>query len=408
MTVPRTFNRAIRILPAAACGAGAIFATEAAHADTYFTASVASGLRASTSPYTGAPGTPGGVAVSLDIQPRLTIKQSSSEIDIAASGSLNQYIKNYGSDYRFGGSIAASKRVSSQVSLNANASYGVSRSSYGGRIFAGDRLAQTQPIFQELLIDDPSLLGNRSRIKSLNAGAGFSYRPSERDSLSLNAEFAQTRTADIASSNYRSLQVQGGYSRVVSASTSLRASVSVSKSTYRNSAAGNGSVVSPQLGADIRLSEKLNLSVMAGVSISRTDLGNGVKVTSHSLSGNARLCSHSSRDSYCFSGSIGRQPTAFNGLTSVTRITFDASRKLSSRSSLSGTVSYHKSSDSGLVGRNFSTSYLIASASLSRQFNQRIYGFVSPSVEKALNFPTPRKTNYAINIGVRFVLGDQR
>src|SRR3546814_766867 len=170
---------------------------------------------------------------------------------------------------------------------------------------------------------------------------------------------------------------------------------------YLGRRTGDSVILSPRAGIRQQLSDRLSLVADAGISYVRTKLGNGSHSTLVSFAGSVGLCDRLPNRSLCVSAGRSAQPTALGGVSTVTTasVNYDARLSRVDRVSLAGRYGRTNEDGVGLPGVRI-TDFLGASATYSRDLNDRIAFTVTPGYSKIFDDVQPPSANSSLMFGV--------
>ena len=168
----------------------------------------------------------------------------------------------------------------------------------------------------------------------------------------------------------------------------------------------DGTVIAPTVGIKTQINPRLSLEAGAGLSFSRV---NGLTGRDTSLVPSARvvLCETNVDNKNCIRISRGSQPTAANGLTTVTTVSVSHTQKLSQWDQLSIGANYTRSDRSSIGRTRQGYELLTASASYDHSFNRRFAAFVNPSYTRLFDSNVRRRADVAVLIGLRYRIGSE-
>ena len=399
------------MLKNAAAGGSAVIVALAiatpAFAETRTSMVVAGDGSVESNPYAVSTGSSATASVGAQVDPKIAIVTATSTLALHGTARVQQYTSRYGTEVSGGAAADYVQHLSDHTTLNAAVGYHTSLSGVRDQLSLRiDPTDTTTP--PDLVLIDPSLIGQRLRNQSLNASAGLSFMTSARDTLSLSSGYNQSWVKGTAGNDFRFITGQANFSHVLSAHSSVNASVSYGSSHYFNTASGDSTTISPQVGISTVLGARMMLLLQGGATFVRINQGNGTKRNVTAFSGQVNLCRHGEYDDFCLAASRAAQPTLFGGMRNLTRLSFDYSRKLSERNRLSLQADYSRGDGSYLPSSTSLASLVGGSASFSRQFNRRFSGFVTAGAQKAYDTNTQRPVNAFGRIGLRYLFGDDR
>ncbi len=349
-------------------------------------------------------------SVTLGVSPTLLVADELGETRLSGDLRLTQYLQRYGTDVSAALDAATVRNLDPRTKLRLSAAARTSRSATrDGLIFAGTPDDGTVPLFPPgLPVIDTTLAGTRTRITSIETGVSISHLIDERSAVGAGVELAGTYIDGNGGFDYRSASTYVDYQRQVALRTSLSVGVQLSAVDYLGRRTGDSKIVSPRLGVQHQLSDRVSVSADAGISYVRTNIGGGYseRVT---FAGNIGLCDRSANRALCLSAGRSAQPTALGGVSTVTTASLNYDARLSRVDRLSLGARYGRTNQDGAgLPLVRVTDFVGASATYSRDLNDRIAFTVTPSYSKIFDDVLPRRANYALMGGLTFKLGKRR
>lgn len=407
MTIARSRIVAARAAPLFACSALGLLAADPALASTRTSVVVTAGTKVETAPYEDVGSPPVGVAVSVGVMPTVRFDSGTSTVALTGNGRIDQYIEHYGNDISGAVGLAGNTRLSSKTSLSGSLGFQSSRRSYNDRLLSRPDPAvevEFEPLVPALLAD-PSLLGTRNRSNTFSASAGLSHVLNARDSVSVAGSYSRGWTDSPLGQDFDQYGGQIGYSRRLSAATSLQLGFAASHSSYSLGAPGT-TVLTPSVGISTTLKNRWVLSVSGGASISMVETAPGLTTTRTGFSGSASACRRDERGGFCLNAARAMQPTFLGDVRAQTEFGASYSRRLSARDNISASATYSRTDGSVVSGvRGNAQDVLSGGLGYSRRFSQRLNGFASASLSKLLRASGNRRANFGVNVGVSYVFG---
>jgi hypothetical protein len=390
-------------LAALAMAPGSLCVGTPASADTRMGADVSAGGSIETNPYL----TNGGstdIAGSLQIDPWLKLSDNISSLDLRGDLSLKRYTKSSnGTDITGTAVLAASHRLSPYFSISGGVNYLTSRNGINlGFANVGPNDPVPPPTTS---LPDISLGGTRTTTHSVSANLGLSARLTELDQLGAN--FTASRSTYNSSAGRDFTYLNGGlnYSRTLSPRIALTASVRYGKSNYINTRAGDGTIITPEVGFNMTLSANMTLGASLGASLSRSTRADGTTVKSTSLSGDARLCRSLRSGAMCLVAARSAQPTALGSINTITSVSVAYDTRLGARDTINFSLGFNSSDDDAALTTGPETSkYYSAGGTWSHSFSRRLSTYVSPSYSRILN-SSKSYNSFRLSAGLRFSFG---
>jgi hypothetical protein len=396
----RPFRLAIlTIAPASVCFAAP------AYADTRIGMNVAAGATIDSNPYLTDRSTD--IAGTLQASPNVQISNDVSSLNLRGDVLIRQFIKSSnGNDITGTATLAGTHRFSPYFSVNSGVSY---LTSSNGLNLGFANVGPTDPLPPPTTpLPDITLGGTRTRTHMLSANAGFSLRASPRDQISANFTASRNTFNAAAGSAGRDFDFLNGglnYSRTLSRRISATASVRYGRSNYMDTRVGDGTIITPEVGFDMTLNDKMTLSASLGASFSRSSLGDGRTVKATSLSGQARLCRSLPGGGVCAVAARTAQPTALGSINVVTSVGVNYNRRLSARDAMTINLGFNNSNDDlTLITGSRNSNFYSAGANWSRTLNRRLSMYVSPSYSRITD-PSRTYDSLRLAIGLRLSFG---
>lgn len=346
-------------------------------------------------------------SVSLGISPSLLVEDELGETRITGNVRATQYLQRYGSDVSATLDAATVRKLDARTTVRLFAAASTARSATrDGLIFGTGPNDLPDPLVPPgLPVIDTTLAGTRSRVTTIATGITAAYLLDEVSSVNAGIELNGTYIDNDGGFDYRSASAQLGYQRTLSARTSVTLGTQFGAVDYLGRRTGDSKIVSPRVGIQQQLSERLSLSADAGISYVRTDIGAGHSERV-SFAGSVGLCDRSTNRSLCVSAGRSAQPTALGGVSTVTTASLNYDARLSRVDRVSLGARYGRTNQDGeglpLVRV---TDFIGASVTYSRDLNDRIAFTVTPSYAKIFDDIQPRRANYALMVGLTLKLG---
>jgi opacity protein-like surface antigen len=263
----------------------------------------------------------------------------------------------------------------------------------------------------DLPAPDITAAGRRSRVTSLSSGASLDHALSARDSLSLGITAGITRSEDRLGGDYQTAGGSAFFRRMISERTGMFASLRGGLADYRNSTQGDGFFLTPMLGLDYRLSDRLSVNVSAGVSFTSVENGIGGRVRKTNVAGELALCRRETNGSICAAVSRRAQPTLYGGITTATNANVIYTRNLSDRDQLSFGGGFGRSEGgistrSNVAGRP--RELVSTFVDYRHELSDRLSGFITPRYERIFDRTAEDRHNFAIIAGITYRIGSVR
>ena len=349
-------------------------------------------------------------SATIGLSPSVFIEDELGETRLRGDLRLTQYLQRYGSDISGALEAATIRRLDERTQLEIGVSARTSRSALrDSLIFApipGDTPGPLVPPVSPVL--DTTLAGTRARTTSIGTNIGIAHQLDEFSSVSAGFELNGTYIGNDAGFDYRSASTSLGYQRKLSPRTTVTLGTQVGGVDYLGRRTGDSLIVSPRVGVQQQLSERMNLIADAGISFVRTAVigGHSERVT---FAGSVGLCDRGPNRSLCLSASRSAQPTALGGVSTVTTAALSYDARLSRVDRLGLGVRYGRTNEDG-AGLPLArvTDFVGASATYSRDISERVAFTVTPSYAKLFDDLQPRRANYAIMFGLTMKFGKRR
>lgn len=387
-------------------------------ADTRTEVRVSAGVGVENNPFLTMDGDGDGAAVAAEIsvEPTIYIEDERTTFRLFGNARLRQFFNDYGTTDSVLLGADGSTRVDERTRLSAGASFQTSRSAAQDvLLFGRPGLIGLEPgTLPDLPNIDPTIAGAPQRITVFGVNANAERQFTPRDVGSIGVAFTDSRTEDDLGFDFRVADLTLGYGRQLNERTTLRGSVALSQSDLVGEAAGDAFSITPLVGIQQQISERLNWTAQVGVSHSRIDDGLGGEIRNTSLAFLINGCRRGVNDALCVSAQRQARPTTFGGFSNTTGVTLGYDRRLNRRDSVSVNASYNKSDQIAqpllLAEAMSEDDQLIGIAgSFRREFTDRLSGFVNGSYSKVTSdlFPN-RDANISGYVGVSYLFGRRR
>jgi hypothetical protein len=394
-------------LMAAACACGASTAFAQSPPEVTLDVSVGGGI--ATNPFLDGNSKTSGSAT-IAISPSVVVDDGLGETRISGDLRLTQYLQRYGSDVSGALEAATTRKLDERTQLQIAASARTSRSALrDGLLFAsapGDTPGPLVPPVSPIL--DTTLAGTRARTTVIATTVSIAHRLDEVSAINGGVELYGTYIGKNAGFDYRGISTFVGYQRQLSPRTSVTLGTQVGGVDYLGRRTGDSLIVSPRVGVQQQLSDRLNLVADAGISFVRTKVigGHSERVT---FAGSLGLCDRSPNRSLCLSASRSAQPTALGGVSTVTSAALNYDARLSRVDRVSLGARYGRTNEDGAgLPLVRVTDFVGASATYSRDISERVALTVTPSYAKFFDDLQPRRANYALMFGLTMKFGKRR
>lgn len=385
---------------------GSLGFASSAMADTRARVDVSMDGRVATNPFNlDSPGKAVLVA-SPRIAPWVQVLDSNTRIELSGQVLVDQYASRYGSDTTASANLSGEQQLSPNASLQGGVGY--SNSILGAHAALLTRTGPADAVPDPgTPIPDVSIAGLRVRTESVNGQVSLSLRMSERDSFNLGANGSLSRSSLGRNSDFNNAGASVGYSRRLSERTSASINVQVSKVDYVAKREGDGTIISPQAGIKQQLSPTINLDVSLGASFAHIYNANGSAEDLTILSGQFSLCDKLDRSLLCLTADRTAQPMVIGGVSTSTNVSLGIDHVLNRRDRLSLTARYSRV-DKSTIGLGRTTDFAGVLGSFSRQFNDRLSLYISPSYSKIFDDFSSRDANWQLSFSLRYRFGALR
>lgn len=247
----------------------------------------------------------------------------------------------------------------------------------------------------------------------LRANGGGQLLLSARDSVdfSTGIEHDVLKSGGSLDTRYTSVPVALGYSRQLNERTNVGARVVGQFTHYSGNLANgvaNARVITPEITAQMRLSQTLTFSGDVGASFSSVD--DGIR-TRHStgLAADANLCSVTDRSTFCGHASIHQQAATSAGPARVVSVGVDYSRRLTADDTLQFSLNGDRYSNPVILvtGQSFTrATYARAVVNYSRRIGDRLFGGVNLSARKVAQSGPDPDADVSASVFIRYRFGD--
>lgn len=389
-------------------------ATAAGAQETQSGVLVSAGTSVESNPYNEVDADGVGVAATAEIRPFLRIRDATSQINLTGSAQFRQFFNDYGLEHSYGLGADLSTRQSERVTIRASAGFNSSDGGYSnfGRpgLSPGDAtipISELPPQYIDPQYVDVSLLGSRSRINSLNFGAGVDTVINAYSSVSADMYGQISRFKSAGLGDFNTVGGRLAYSHKLSELTSVGLIGSVSYSDYLRSRVGDAWVYTLMASVDRRLGANWTASASGGVAFTRSERGLGLPdSTFTSLTAQVRLCRQGEFSQFCLSGGRSPQPTALGGVRVSNQLAASYSHRLSETERISLDGSYSRTGRSrNLLNVEPAISFYSAGVRYDKTLSQRLTGFASASFSKIDDQFSSRRANLGANLGVQYRFG---
>ena len=387
----------------------AIFAPEAAQAETRAWINTSLNVEIATNPYLQSGARTSASSGVVSVSPGIKYLDSVKTITLAGDYRHREFSRRYSpsDDYSINASLV--QKLSPRLDYNANA--GINSSVVG----ANDLLTfGANPINGGLfppLPGDIAFNGLRQRRQSIVGSAGFNYTADSRNNVQMQGGFSIVRFPNgSTASEYNNANGSFGYNRIFNSRTSIGLNVSISRANYLRTSLGDATTISPQATFSTKFGATWSLTASLGISHSRVS-GLVGKTGQDSAAGRLNLCNVANRAKFCLFASRSVQPTSFGStVRPQTSVGASYNLRLDSKSTVDVNAAFSRSGQisQGNIVTGGSADYGQASLTYSRRLSQKLQGFLTASYADSYNDPLPRKANSSLNLGISYAFGDVR
>ena len=335
------------------------------------------------------------VSAVVSLSPTLTFSDAESEIQLSGTVQHTEFARLYPSSQAASAGLNGKWRLSPRWSVNTSARFNTSIVGENG-IFNFDRI-------QLPTIGDISLIGARTRQRSLEFQTGATYQPSARDTFNFGLFASDFRVlGSLSGLSNASYGGNASYSRQISARSSVGLSGNAVRFECRSLPSCQVDSYQPELTFSTQLSSFWTLNASAGATISRLRLPSE-SGTSISPAGSVSLCRRDPRLSFCLGANRSIAPSSSNGARPSTSITSSLKYQLTQKESIGFNVAYAESGASAL--RRDTYSFFSARVSGERQIARRVSMYVDGGYDSSSDPIIGRRGNVSVSLGLNFSLG---
>jgi hypothetical protein len=346
------------------------------------------------------------VALSPSVEPWLSYEDPDTTVSARGNVLTDRYTQDYGSTTSALAGLDIRQAMSQRVTLTGGIGYSNSNNTSSAFLLQQGSTTDTA-VPPGTPLPDISTLGLRIRTQTLNGHVGGGFVLSEYDSLSINLTAGLARSDASSTSDFNNAGGGLSYSRQLSGRTSALISVQFNKVDYLRTVQNDSTIISPLVGFQHQLGERLHLQASIGVSIARTKFAEGITTNSTALAGNAQLCGQIYRGGICLRASRTAQPGALGGISVATEASLNVDRVVSRSSSVSGGIRYSRNQQQSAVAdtQGFAQDLLGVQISYSRTFSPRFSFFATPSYTKPFDSVASRSANIEVRAGLKYRFG---
>ena len=381
------------------------FYVSPAAAEQKFFIDASAGIDASTNPFLLNGGDTSAASAFVQLAPQFSISDEVSKVTVDGALRYNRYSRLYDGDLSGSANVQAERSLSPLTTLRARASARVSRNS-AQDFLVGPSLGQPDQGVP-VLLPDVTFAGVRSRTTIFDASVGLEHQLNARDRFNAAVATASTQFSAPGQRDYRYVTGDIGINRTLSERTSAFAALRVGYSDFLAGKLDDGVVFEPTVGIRSQLNPRLSLDAGLGVSLSRINALGGRKDSRLGPAGRIALCETNAASRNCLRLSRASQPTATNGLTTVSTASVTRSQTLGQFDQLVFNANYTRSSQSRTAGTGRSSDFLGGSVSYEHRFEQRFSLTVSPSYSRLVDSISRQRSDIAVQVGIRYRFGSE-
>jgi len=336
------------------------------------------------------------------IRPNVSVTDGLGQTNFDAYYTRKEYFREYDHADSYGASARGQRKLSERIDVRALLSY-------DSTIVGSSNLDSDQEVDPGIPEDpDIGLIGTRQRRRTLRSSVGMTMRPGTRDTWSIDLNALQSRypSRTTFAQNYVSYGGQFGYSRALSETSSVGATIGYSEVDY-DGVGRDARIISPQLTYTRSFADGWTVNAGLGVSIATRKLLTGDD-TSTNLAANLNACRKSERASFCFGGGRSNSATGYGGVRTVTDLTASYSYRMSERGTFRANASYSLNDRNDAAEVSGKQEYLSASAGYSHRLTERLNVTADAGYRDTYGSLLSRDADIWGKIGLTFSIGDRR
>lgn len=377
---------------------------------------VSTGASVETNPYNTLNSGGANIAATAEIRPLLRWRGERSTIDMTGAAQFRQFFQRYGleDNYLVNGGI--STRVTERLTLRSNASFNYNLGGFNDFNRPGLTLGvpTIPPIpgtgtgLPDPAIIDPTLLGVRTRTKSINFGVGANTQLGTYSALSMDVTGQLMRFDQFGFGNFNSVGGQASYTHQLSEGTSVGVIGSVSRVDYRGTPVGDALTTSVRGSLDRRIGANWTLSGSAGLAVTRIEQLPGQPDTKfNSLTANVSFCNQGERGRLCIAGSRAPEPSAAGNVRVNNSLQADYSYRLTERENVTVSGSYaHTGRGRGFNAALFpAVDFVSTAVRYDNQIRDNLTFYTTANMSKIYSSIAPRQANFGVSAGVQYRFG---
>ncbi|MGH6782110.1 MAG: hypothetical protein ACREB5_08400, partial [Sphingomonadaceae bacterium] len=336
------------------------------------------------------------------IRPNLAVTDDRGRTDFSAHYRRTEYFRRYSGSNAYGVSARGQRKLNERIDVRALLAF--DSSIVGAADPDGDLIDPGVP-----QAPDNDLIGQRQRRNALNASVGATWRPNARDSWSADLDANKTnypgRGRGIGTNDYTSYGGRIGYSRALSETSSIGATLGYTEVDY-DGIGRDSRIITPQITYATRFAGGWSVDASLGVSLTRRELLTG-NDNSTALAGQLKLCKEGVRSNMCIGGSRSSEASGFGGVRTDTDVYASYSYRLTERSTLSARASY-STNDDGSLPTSSGRDYFSGTVDYSHQLTERLRLTAGAAYRDAYGRGLSPDADISGRIGLAYTLGDRR
>lgn len=352
-------------------------------------------------------------AALVEFRPWLRQENALTTLDIEGSIQARQFTSHYGLEDNYRASMRVGHRASDRLMLTGGAGFSSTESRRGGsfgRFEIDPNLVGPPLVPIDPLPDDVTVLGIRGRTTTADAILGANYAIDARRSVSVGVDFRDVSLNHANAVDYRTYGAQTRFNQLIDEATSVGIIFGYREIDYRSALGGDAETISAMGALSHRLDERWSLNASLGASRTSIEAGGGLPSrTWTSLTAQISLCSRDEYGSICIDYQRQPQPSGLGTVRTSDILGLSFSRRLSASDRVSLGASYSRNGGAtGFAGAHPSIELVSARAMYTRDFNERLSGFLSASTSRISRADIALEPNVNVGAGIIIRLGQRR
>lgn len=374
---------------------------------------VSTGASVETNPYNSVNTSGESIAATAEIRPLMRWRSETTTLDLRGLAQFRQFVRRFGLEDNYGLDGEIFSRVSDRVTLRSNAGFAYNEGGFND--FARPGLLPGLPIIPtpgtpnlpDPTAIDVSVLGQRTRTKAFNIGAGASTQLNAYSSLSLDLSGRTNRFRQVGFGDFNTVSGQLSYSHQLSETTSAGLIGSLSHTDYRGTRVGDARTTSIMGSLDRRFGASWTLSGSAGLAITRSKQLAGMPDDKFdAFTAQLRFCNQGERSRFCVSGNRSPEPSANGNVRLNNTIQSDYTRRIAERETITLSGSYaHTGRGRGVAMTLPAVEFVSAAARYDNQIRNNLTFYTSTNYSQVYSSLAPRRANFGVNAGLQFRFG---